>query len=61
MKRIGSKQLNCRGYKTRGYRKQAIKMLIKRGYNHFICFKDVSAPIALMYAKADKPDIYINW
>ena len=52
-----------RGYNNSSDRNRAIKMLAKRGWNHFICYKDVCSDIALMFGKADwvKPgQIYVD-
>ena len=45
-------QTGVRGYASAADRERAIKMLARRGVNHFVCFKDVQAAFALSYGVA---------
>jgi hypothetical protein len=42
-----------RGYTSAGARKAAIAQLAKRGFNYFVCYRDVQAEFALTYSVAD--------
>jgi len=49
MKRITPK---IRGYASRADRERAIKQLFRKGWNHFVCFRDVQSEFALQYGLA---------
>ena len=53
-----------RGYKSFVDRKRAVTQLAKRGFNHFVYYKDTQAEFALCYGKASYPTpgtISIQW
>jgi len=43
-----------RGYETTADRERAITMLKRQGFNHFVCYCDSKAEVALSYAIAEK-------
>lgn len=49
MKQIVSR---IRGYASSADRERAIKQLFRKGYNHFVCFRDVQSEFALQYGLA---------
>lgn len=54
---------SVRGYDSSANRKRAIAALARKGFNYFVCFRDVQSTYALLYSKADwvKPSrIYID-
>jgi len=53
-----------RGYKSRKARLQAIESLTARGYNYFVCFRDVKSKHALTASTAawvHAGERYVNW
>jgi len=38
-----------RGYETPADRNRAIKQLVRRGFDYFVCYKDTAADYALQY------------
>lgn len=54
-----------RGYFLSKSRKNAIKDLTKKGYNHFVCYKDVQAEFALTASFSEyfakHSIVYIDW
>ena len=49
MKRILDRN---RGYTSPANRKRAIAGLRKKGWNHFVCYKDTKSEFALQFGKA---------
>mgnify|MGYP001615463564 FL=1 len=41
-----------RGYRTPADRNRAIAMLVRRGLNHFVCYRDVQSEFALQFCVA---------
>lgn len=53
-----------RGYASAADRKRAIKQLIRKGWNHFVCYRDVQSQFALEFGKAawvGEGAAYVNW
>ncbi len=60
MKRITDQ---TRGYGTAADRNRAIKALVKRGFNYFVCYRDTQAEFALLIGNADwvsAGGVYVN-
>lgn len=58
--RTGEYTGGTRGYNSPADRKRAIRMLQRRGWNHFTCYRDVQSRYALQYGKSDFGPC-INW
>jgi len=57
-----NRDFQTRGYSRSSHRKSAIKMLAKRGWNYFVCFRDVQSEFALQMGHADwvESGYYVN-
>lgn len=52
-----------RGYSDAGNRNRAIAQLRRRGFNYFVCYRDVQSPFALNFGVATwvaPGGVYIN-
>lgn len=45
--KITGRLFSHRGYQTDADRERAIKQLQRRGFNHFVCYRDVASDYAL--------------